>query len=253
MEPVPPLRVTETAAMAERLNMIHTRRNMLRLAALGVGSLAFSPMPLIPTAQAAIGKVDIPPSPKALRFRVLWKGDEIGHHNVTITPTDDGDGMTVVTNIRMKVKVGPFTAFRFEHDSTEAWRNGLLQSLVSKTHDDGDDLTLNGKATATGFKAIGPKGAFTAPADVLTTNCMWLPELVDEKKIIDVQKGQLVSLESKPLGEEHVVVKGKDRPAERHSIRTPFVGGSLWYDLAGNWVRSRLEIKGETLEYSLVA
>jgi hypothetical protein len=226
---------------------------MLRIAALGIGALAILPMPVFSPAQAAIGKVDVPADRKALRFRVLWKGDEIGHHNVTITPTADGNGMSVVTDIRMKVKVGPFTAFRFEHDSTEVWRNGLLQSLTSKTHDDGDDLALNGKATAAGFKAVGPKGAFTAPADVLTTNCMWLPELVDEKKIIDVQKGQLVSLESKPLGEEHVVVKGKDRTAERHSIRTPFVGGSLWYDLAGNWVRSRLEIKGETLEYSLAA
>lgn len=226
---------------------------MLRLTALGIGTLAFTPVLDVRAARAAIGKADTPADPKAVRFRVLWKGDEIGHHNVTITPTANGDGMTVVTNIRMKVKVGPFTAFRFEHDSTEAWRNGLLQSLVSKTHDDGDDLALNGEATAAGFKAVGTNGAFTAPADVLTTNCMWLPELVDEKKIIDVQKGQLVSLESKPLGEEHVIVKGKDRPAERHSIRTPFVGGSLWYDLAGNWVRSRLEIKGETLEYSLVA
>lgn len=233
--------------------MTYPRRKLLRLAALSIGALAIAPMPALSSARAAIGKVDVPSDPKALRFRVLWKGDEIGHHNVTITPTADGDGMTVVTNIRMKVKVGPFTAFRFEHDSTEAWRNGLLQSLVSKTHDDGDDLALNGEATAAGFKAVGPKGAFTAPADVLTTNCMWLPELVDEKKIIDAQKGELVSLVSKPLGEEHVVVKGKDRTAERHSILTPFVGGSLWYDLAGNWVRSRLEIKGETLEYSLAA
>ena len=233
--------------------MTYPRRKLLRIAALGIGALAIAPMPMLSPARAAIGKVDVPADPKALRFRVLWKGDEIGHHNVTITPTADGNGMSVVTDIRMKVKVGPFTAFRFEHDSNEVWRNGLLQSIASKTHDDGDDLALNGKATATGFEAVGPKGAFTAPADVLTTNCMWLPELVDEKKIIDVQKGQLVSLESKPLGEEHVLVKGKDRPAERHSIRTPFVGGSLWYDLAGNWVRSRLEIKGETLEYSLAA
>jgi hypothetical protein len=231
--------------------MIHSRRKLLGLAALGAGVFAFGQVPLISTARAAIGKVDIPAGPRALKFRVLWKGDQIGHHNTTITPSADGRDMTVVTDIKMKVKIGPFTAFNFEHDSTEVWHDGLLQSLVSKTDDDGDDLALKGQATAGGFSAVGPKGAFLAPADVLTTNCMWLPELVDEKKIIDAQKGVLVSLVSKPLGEEHVIVKGKDRPAERHSIRTPFVGGSLWYDRAGNWVRSRLEIKGETLEYSL--
>jgi hypothetical protein len=233
--------------------MIHPRRKFLNFAALGAAALAMGQVPLISPARAAIGKAEIPADPKSVRFRVLWQGDDIGHHNVTVTPTADGHGMSVVTSIRMKVKVGPFTAFNYEHDSTEAWRDGLLQSLVSKTDDDGDDLTLKGQATAGGFSAVGPKGAFLAPADVLTTNCMWLPELVDQTKIIDAQKGELVTLVSKPLGEEKVVVKGKDREAERHSIKTPFVGGSLWYDLAGNWVRSRLEIKGETLEYSLVA
>jgi hypothetical protein len=233
--------------------MIHPRRKFLNFAALGAAALAMGQVPLISPARAAIGKAEIPADPKSVRFRVLWQGDDIGHHNVTVTPTADGHGMSVVTSIRMKVKVGPFTAFNYEHDSTEAWRDGLLQSLVSKTDDDGDDLTLKGQATAGGFSAVGPKGAFLAPADVLTTNCMWLPELVDQTKIIDAQKGELVTLVSKPLGEEKVVVKGKDREAERHSIKTPFVGGSLWYDLAGNWVRSKLEIKGETLEYSLVA
>lgn len=226
---------------------------MLRLTALSIGMLAIGPIPGLKPATAAIGKVDIPAGPRTLKFRVLWKGDPIGYHNTTVTPSADGHDMTVKTKIDMKVKMGPFTAFRYEHDSTEVWRDGLLQSLVSKTNDDGDDLAVKGQATAAGFKAVGPKGTFVAPADILTTNCMWLPALVDEDKLIDAQNGVLVGLVSKPLGEEHVNVKGKDRTAERHSILTPFVGGSLWYDLAGNWVRSRLEIKGETLEYSLAA
>lgn len=233
--------------------MIGTRRTMLRLAALSIGILAIGPIPGFGTARAAIGKIDIPPGPRTLKFRVLWNGDPIGYHNTAFAPSADGTGMTVKTTIAMKVKIGFFTAFRYEHDSTEVWQDGLLQSLVSKTYDDGDDLAVTGKATAGGFKAVGPRGAFVAPADILTTNCMWLPALVDEKRLIDAQKGVLVSLVSRPLGEERVAVRGKDRETVRHSILTPFVGGSLWYDLAGNWVRSRLEIKGETLEYSLAA
>lgn len=233
--------------------MIGTRRTMLRLAALGIGVFAIGPISGFDTAKAAIGKIDIPAGPRAVKFRVLWEGDPIGYHNTTITPSADGTGMTVKTKIDMKVKIGFFTAFRYEHDSTEVWQDGVLQSLVSKTNDDGDDLAVKGEATASGFKAVGTNGSFVAPADILTTNCMWLPALVDEKKLIDSQNGVLVGLVSKPLGEERVTVRGKDREAVRHSILTPFVGGSLWYDLAGNWVRSRLEIKGETLEYSLAA
>jgi Family of unknown function (DUF6134) len=230
----------------------NSRRAFLRQALLGAGALALSPVLARAGAiPAATDKIIIPTDPRMLKFRVLWKGDDIGQHVTTITPTADGQGMTVATKIGMKVKVGFITAFRYEHDSTEIWRDGRLLSLASKTHDDGDDLAVKGEATADGFKAVGPKGPFIAPAESLTTNCMWLPTLVDEKKLIDAQNGVMVGLVSTPLGTDRVSVRGKDREAQRHSIRTPFVAGSLWYDRAGNWVGSRLEIKGETLDYKL--
>jgi len=231
-----------------------SRRGILRLALLGAGALALSPaLAYAGAITAPVGKIAIPTEARTFKFRVLWDGDDIGQHLTTITPSADGQGMTVGTKINMKVKMGFITAFRYEHDSTEVWHDGRLQSLVSKTYDDGDDLSVKGEATVDAFKAVGPKGAFVAPAESLTTNCMWLPALVSEKKLIDAQNGVLVGLVSKPLGTEHVAVRGKDREAHRHSIRTPFVAGSLWYDQAGNWVRSRLEIKGETLEYKLAA
>ena len=233
--------------------MVSSRRTTLRFAAISAAMLVVGPMRCVNFAQADISKVQIPSSPKHVSFRVMWKGEQIGYHNTVITPSTDGAGMTVQTKIGMKVKMGVITAFRYEHQSTETWQGGLLQSLVSMTNNDGDKLSVKGEATSNGFRVTGPKGPFVAPADSLTTNCMWLPELVEEKKLIDSQNGVLVGLVSKPLGEETVKVKGKNEPAERHSILTPFVGGSLWYDLAGNWVRSRLEIKGETLEYSLAA
>ncbi len=229
----------------------HTRRHALRLAAGGIGLLACCHFAGPGAARAAIDKVNIPAQPTTLKFRVLWKGDDIGYHSTTIMPSADARGMTVTTRIAMKVKIGFITAFRYEHDSTEVWQDGLLKSLVSRTHDDGDDLAANGEATPNGFKAVGPDGPFTAPADSLTTNCMWLETMVGEKKLIDAQNGVVVGLVSKPLGEESVKVRGKNERAERHSILTPFVAGSLWYDADGNWVRSKLEIKGETLEYSL--
>jgi uncharacterized protein DUF6134 len=241
-----------TAAASVLTN--NSRRDFLRWALFGAGTLALAPaLAHAATAPAVTGKAIIPTGPRTLNFRVLWNGDDIGHHVTALTPSADGHDMTVSTKIAMKVKVGFITAFRYQHDCTEVWRDGLLQSLVSKTYDDGDDLAVKGEATSDGFRAIGPKGLFMASAESLTTNCMWLPALVDQKKLIDSQNGVLVSLVSKPLGTDHVTVRGKDREAQRHSIRTPFVAGSLWYDQAGNWVRSRLEIKGETLDYKLAA
>jgi len=118
---------------------------MLRLAMLGFGALALSPaVAYAGAAPAAIGKVAIPTSPRTFKFRVIWDGDDIGHHVTTITPSTDGQGMTVGTKIGMKVKVGFITAFRYEHDSTEVWQGGSLQSLVKLTGISVGDVDVGG-------------------------------------------------------------------------------------------------------------
>lgn len=232
--------------------MIVTRRSLLVRASMTAGLLAVGSQFPVAAALPAGGKVPVPPKPTYYAFKVLWKGEEIGSHLTSIVPSPNNRDMMVTTKVEMKVGIAFVTVFRFEHDSTEVWRDGRLSSLSSRTNDDGDDLRLDGEATSKGFEASGSGGPFVAASDILTTNCMWLPQLVREEKLIDAQNAVVVGLFSERLGEERMAVRGNERWAERHSILTPFVACNLWYDDEGNWVRARIEVKGETLDYNLV-
>ena len=59
---------------------------------------------------------------EVLSFDIIRKGKDIGDHTVTFKR--DGDILTASNDVDIKVKFGPITAFRYEHDSQgslEGW------------------------------------------------------------------------------------------------------------------------------------
>ena len=184
-----------------------------------------------------------------LRFRILWKGDAIGYHRVSLKPA--GDTITITTGIRMKVKMAFVTAFRYEHDCTETWSGGRLVSLDSRTDNNGDKLKVTGAATADGFDMVGPAGPFTAPAGALTTNSLWSPAFVTQTDLIDAQNGGTIGLVSKDLGKVDAMVAAARLPTEGFDLVTPYLSGRVWYDADARWVKGEFEREGERISYDL--
>ena len=100
-----------------------------------------------------------------LRFRIRWKGDEIGYHRISLKAA--GDQLTITTSIRMKVKMAFVTAFRYEHDCTEAWafvtqtdlidaQNGGMIGLVSKDLGKSDAKVAAARQPTEGFDLVTP-------------------------------------------------------------------------------------------------
>lgn len=188
---------------------------------------------------------------RATRFRIMWKGSEVGYHRIAITP--DGNAMTIVTSIRMKIKLAFVTAFRYEHDCTETWFAGRLQNLESKTDNNGDKLKAKGKATEDGFEIVGPSGPFTTAADTLTTNSLWSPAFVAQSELIDAQNGGTIGLVSKPLGKNDVTIAAARLPTVSYDLVTPYLSGQVWYDANDRWVKGVFEREGERVSYDLEA
>ncbi|WP_368412989.1 DUF6134 family protein [Dongia sp.] len=184
-----------------------------------------------------------------LRFRIRWKGDEIGYHRISLKAA--GDQLTITTSIRMKVKMAFVTAFRYEHDCTEAWAGGRLTSLDSRTDNNGDKLKVTGKATTDGFDMDGPSGPFTAPVDALTTNSLWSPAFVTQTDLIDAQNGGMIGLVSKDLGKSDAKVAAARQPTEGFDLVTPYLSGRVWYDADARWVKGEFEREGERISYDL--
>jgi Family of unknown function (DUF6134) len=175
----------------------------------------------------------------------------VGTHTVDVQSS--GNQMNVTIRIDLNVSVAFVTLFEFKHDCEEIWQSGRLVSLRSKTNDNGDKFQVTAEATPEGIRIEGPGGPAIAPADAYTSNSVWNTAVLEQKTVIDAQHGGIIGLSVSPRGEQQVAVAGRQVPAEKYQVVTPFVAGNVWYDEAGRWVKALFEKDGEQMEYRLVA
>jgi Family of unknown function (DUF6134) len=92
-----------------------------------------------PFAQQAVAAAAAMPA--HLEHDVLRNGEPVGQHVMDFKSSGDGLQAQISTNV--VVKMAFITVYRFEHSSLERWSKGHLESLTSKTYDDGTEHPLS--------------------------------------------------------------------------------------------------------------
>ena len=184
-------------------------------------------------------------------FSVLYKGNRIGTHTVLYSPET---GVTrVKTEIHLLVKIAFFTVFAFSHRSEETWRAGRLMSLSSETMEHGETLHVEGVATPQGFRVVSKGGPFIASAETLTSNSLWTPAVLEQATVVDAQHGGIIGVSARKFADEKIVIAGRAVDATRYTFITPYLAGSIWYDMENQWVRGEFERDGSKILYELDA
>jgi hypothetical protein len=181
------------------------------------------------------------------RFSVLYKGDRVGAHTVLYSSVT---GETrVSTEINLLVKVAFFTVFAFTHRSEETWRAGRLMLLSSETMEHGETLHVEGAATPLGFRVVSKGGPFIASAATLTSNSLWTPAVLEQATVVDAQHGGIIGVSARKFAEDEIAIAGRPVRATRYRFVTPYLAGSIWYDLEDRWVRGEFERDGSKIQY----
>ena len=221
------------------------RRALLMGGFAGAVSCAFPPVAR--TAAAIV----LPTPAGDRRFAVLYKGFKIGAHTVSYSAAT---GETRVdTDIDLSVKVAFLSVFAFSHRSTETWRAGRLMSLNSETVEHGETLHVEGAATPQGFRVVSKAGPVIASAATLTSNSLWTPAMLEQATVVDAQRGGIIGVSARKVGDEQIVIAGGPVHATRYTLITPYFAGSTWYDKSNLWVRGEFERDGSTVQYELEA
>jgi hypothetical protein len=178
-------------------------------------------------------------------FDIIRKGDRIGFHAVKVEDTSDG-GVRVDTRIEMQVKFGPIPVFRYEHMSTETWRGGVLQSVESRTDNNGKAETLTARREGDVLLIDGTRYKGEGPGDAIPSS-YWNKAIVSTRTLLDTQNGRLIDVQIENLGE---TPSPTGAPAEQHKL-TGTVDLNLWY--AGErWVGADFVVRGQALTYRLI-
>lgn len=183
--------------------------------------------------------------PETLSFKVLRDGVPIGSHSITFEEV--GDELHVDVAIDLEVTFAFLTLFRYEHRNKEVWRDGRLVSLESRTDDDGKEYQVSAKATAEGLWVEGSKGRYLAPAETLPTS-YWNPATVDQRKLLDTQRGGLLAVSAEPRGVDAIAVDRKSLAAQRYKLQGD-LDAELWYAPEGDWMKIAFEVRGSSIDY----
>ena len=185
------------------------------------------------------------PTDGGLDFRVLRGDSPMGEHRLSFMERD-GE-LEVLVTIDLKVTVGPFTFFRYNHENREVWRDGQLVSLVTETNDDGDKYFVRAEQTPEGMRIETKNGSETVPTALLSTS-YWNYEMVQAKRLLDTQKGKIREVSTRLIGDSDVWVDGEVIEA-RHYRMSGDLDLDIWYDANNEWVKTAFEINGEQIEY----
>ena len=188
------------------------------------------------------------PADNVLAYEVFRNDKRIGFHHMQFTR--NGGEVRVDIHIELDVRLGFIPLFGYTHQNTEIWRDGVLQSLVSKTDNNGKpafaDLALNDdKYLGRGSRY---EGGLVLP--IMSTS-YFDPNFVRQQNLISSQDGGLLEVEVVYLGAEQVPdIIGS---VEAHRFRlTGNLEIDIWYTEGGRWVRTEFS-RGGVLSYRPVS
>jgi len=165
---------------------------------------------------------------------------EVGRHLITFSC--QGDDLVVETVIEGEVRVLMVPLFKRAGAYREVWRAGRLIAFDSHVVDNGEVYEVSARAEGDHTVIDGRRGRILAPATVVS-NHPWNHEVIERTLLFDAQRGRLQQVQVTPAGTETIAVAGREVAARKYRMSGD-LERELWYDEAGNWLRSRLEHKG---------
>lgn len=179
------------------------------------------------------------------RFRVERGGSDIGTHTVSVMR--DGDGVRAQTVIAIAVKILGITAYRYELDYTETYRNGVLQSLVGTSNDDGERGFVRASRDGDILRIEGSGYTGDAPGNAVPTS-YWRRQGLNSTPWISTQSGLLLNVGVNEIASTAQMPAGSRvwRAADQADYSV-----DLWYDSAGEWTGCAFDASGETGVYIL--
>ncbi|MBY0400819.1 hypothetical protein K2X89_11015 [Myxococcota bacterium] len=153
---------------------------------------------------------------RRLHFDVFLDERPIGYQRFELTPT--ADGLTMKTQARFELTLLRIKVLDYDHHNREHWRGGCLQSIESRTRQNGKDYRVTGRSGADGFTVEGEDGRQRLAACIGTFSYWDKRELLRRPKLLNSQTGEFLAVETKSLGQGSLRIGEREIPVDRYQI-----------------------------------
>lgn len=183
------------------------------------------------------------------RFKVFLDNQLIGYHSVTVNPAKTR--ATVQIEASFDVKFLFFTAYRYRHSNQETWENNCLQTIESRTNDNGDIFYVTGQRQKQQLALTTHAGSQTLPGCVRTF-AYWDPRLLKARRLLNAQTGEYLDVTINHINNEVLNINGTAIDARRYRLQSSDIAIDLWYSDSMQWLALQTTTEGgNQLRYQL--
>ncbi len=185
-------------------------------------------------------------APQTIKFAVMRNDTRIGTNTIDIGCNGGQTNVRIETHIA--VDVAFLTLYRFDQTETEQWLNGRLQTMSSRTDDNGRMHQVNASSRQ-GKIVVDGDGQQRLTDPAIFPVSLWSRPPGNQNVGLDPQDGSIVPLSITDKGEADIVVAGRTEHAHHFVIKTTF-SQDVWYDEHGRLIRMELQgSDGSTIRY----
>ena len=125
-------------------------------------------------------------------------------------------------------------SFSYQHDSKETWNGNCLESIESKTNDDGDLFNVIG-AKIDGKVKVSSNGEDKNLPECIMTFAYWNPAILDQKKLMNSQDAEWLDVAITNVGIEIKNIQDNEISTHHYKIQANKDGDEVfiidvWYD-----------------------
>ncbi|MEO1038089.1 MAG: DUF6134 family protein [Pseudomonadota bacterium] len=185
-----------------------------------------------------------------IAFDVFRGASEFGVHEVGFR-RDGGDVIADVF-IRLRAGLGPITVFRYEHESSERWRDGQLLGKTARTLKDGEEFRIETRledgAIVTSGTAEGGRQIAESLASTILPSSHWHGYPDGLTVMLNTETGEPMDIQLTYVGRERIEADGGVIEADRYRLESS-ITLDLWYDANGRWAGCAFEARGQEIRY----
>jgi len=214
-------------------------RHRLLAGALGASILVLEP-------SVAVGAGTI--TEKLFNFDVFLDERPIGYHRYELSRT--AEGLRLESEADFEVKALFITAFSYEHEATEIWRDGCLVRIEARTDSNGERFRVSGSDLGSTF-ALETREGTRSLSDCVGSFAYWDRQLLERQRLLNPQTGEYVEVSLAAVAGGSLRIGEREIAVERYSIRGRDLDIVLAYAAdTGEWVALDSMVRGgRTLAY----
>ncbi len=172
------------------------------------------------------------------KFNVSVDGKPSGQYTFTIVK-GDGGAVSVTCDAHVKVKVLGVTAYHYDFEAVEEWKEGRLQSLRAHCDDDGKKFDVTAAAGERGLVVKVNGREKTVASDTYLTSACVLPAAGrrdGDIPLVEADNGDEIRGKIQPISSGPMTVCGESVNVNRYRLKCAALH-DVWYDGSDRLVR----------------